>query len=387
MNILLLSQFFSTTRGGGEYVFYIIAKKLAENNHKVWVVTNKIKGEQYKEEKNIHLVFVPPTLEYKGGLPPSFSDNLRYSINALIKGLKIIKKEKIDIIQSNNFAPAFSGSILSTLTSKSHITTIHDVFSLGGKDFWKKWAKQNNVSQINASLAPIFERLMKYFRYDCIHTGSEETKNDLLKFGMRKPIHVIPYSIDFSDPKIEKFNRLQFIFVGRLVFYKNLEVLIKAVEIARKKEPDIKLKIVGDGPYKEFLQNFAKKLQLENNIEFTGYVTREEKEKLISQSNAMVFPSLFEGFGLVILEAFAQNKPVIVSDLRPMSDIVFHEQTGFILNPNNAEDWSSHMLKLIEDPEKSEIMGKNGNKVLKEKYNPDLMYQRIVKMYENACKN
>ena len=104
---------------------------------------------------------------------------------------------------------------------------------------------------------------MKYFRYDCIHTGSEATKNDLLKFGMRKPIHVIPYSIDFSDPKIEKFNRLQFIFVGRLVFYKNLEVLIKAVEIARKKEPNIKLKIVGDGPYKEFLQNFAKKLQLE----------------------------------------------------------------------------------------------------------------------------
>jgi len=387
MNVLLLTQFFSTTRGGGEYVFYIIAKKLAENNHKVWVITNRIKGEQYKDEKNIRLVFVPPTLEYKGGLPPTFSDNIRYSINAITNGLKIIKKEKIDIIQSNNFAPAFSGSILSTLTSKPHITTIHDVFSLGGKDYWKKWAKQNNVSQINANLAPIFERLMKYFRYNCIHTGSEATKDDLLEFGIKKPINVIPYSIEFSEPRVEKFNRFQFIFVGRLVFYKNLEVLINAIDLIRKKEPKVKLKIIGDGPYKQFLQNFSKKLHLEDSIEFTGYVSKEEKEKLISESNAMVFPSLFEGFGLVILEAFAQNKSVIVSDLRPMSDIILHEKTGFVLNPQKPEEWAEHMLRLIENPQMADMMGKEGNKVLKEKYNPDLMYQKIVKMYDSVCKN
>lgn len=79
-------------------MFSLIAKKLAKNNHKVWVITNRIKGKQYKDEKNIQLFFVPPTLEYKGGLPPSFLDNLGYSISTIIKGLKIIKKEKIDLI-------------------------------------------------------------------------------------------------------------------------------------------------------------------------------------------------------------------------------------------------------------------------------------------------
>jgi len=59
MNILLLSQFFSTSRGGGEYVFQLIAKKLVENNHKVWVITNKIHGEEYDEFKNIKIKFVP----------------------------------------------------------------------------------------------------------------------------------------------------------------------------------------------------------------------------------------------------------------------------------------------------------------------------------------
>jgi len=82
MKVLLLSQFFSTTRGGGEYVFSIIAKKLAENNHKVWIITNKILGEDYNTHNNVKIIFVPPNLEYKGGLPPGFLDNLRYTFNS-----------------------------------------------------------------------------------------------------------------------------------------------------------------------------------------------------------------------------------------------------------------------------------------------------------------
>ena len=136
MNVLLLSQFFSTTRGGGEYVFSIIAKKLAEENHRVFVITNRIEGEQYQKHDNITLVFVPPTLRYQGGLPPGFSDNIRYAINATIQGLKIIKSEKIDVIHSNNFAPAVAGSVLSSITSRPHITTVHDIFSLCGRNYW-----------------------------------------------------------------------------------------------------------------------------------------------------------------------------------------------------------------------------------------------------------
>src|SRR5579875_3144440 len=141
MNILLLSQFFSTTRGGGEYIFSLIAKKLAENGHRVFVITNRISGEEYREHKNISVVFVKPTLEYKGGLPPGFTDNLRYSINAIRAGLGIIKKDKIDIIHSNNFAPALAGSVLSSLTGSPHVTAIQDIFSLCGKNYWKEWGR------------------------------------------------------------------------------------------------------------------------------------------------------------------------------------------------------------------------------------------------------
>ncbi|MDE2588748.1 MAG: glycosyltransferase, partial [Patescibacteria group bacterium] len=157
MNVLLLSQFFSTTRGGGEYILSLVAKGLARDDNRVFVITNRIDGEDYEDVNNVRMIFVPPTLQYKGGLPPGFSDNIRYSINAVREGLKTIKKEKIDIIHSNNFAPALAGSILSSLTSKPHVTTVHDVFSLCGKNYWKKWGQQSDVSKINVTLAPLFE--------------------------------------------------------------------------------------------------------------------------------------------------------------------------------------------------------------------------------------
>ena len=387
MNILLLTQFFSTTRGGGEYVFSLLAKKLAENNHQVWVITNKIKDEKYNVQKNINLIFVPPTIEHKGGLPPKFSDNVGYSLCTVVKGLKIIKKEKIDVIHSNNFAPALSGSILSSITKKPHITTVHDVFSLGNGDFWEKWRKQSGVSKINASLAPFFEKLMMDFKFKCIHAVSEATKNDLLEFGAKKPIYVVPNAIEFSENRNEKFNPTQFVFVGRLVFYKNLELLIKAINLLKDDYPKIKLVIVGDGPYKKSLEDLIHKLNLENKIEFLGYVNNETKEKIIQESNALLFPSMFEGFGLVILEAFAQNKPAIVSNIRPMSDIVSHNSTGYVLDPQNEKIWAEHILKLAKNPNESERMGKNGNEVLKTKYHPDLMYKKIIAIYENACNN
>jgi glycosyltransferase involved in cell wall biosynthesis len=384
MNILLLSQFFSSTRGGGEYLFHLIAKKLANNNHKVWVITNKIVGENYDTNKNITIIFVPPTLMYKGGLPPSFLDNLRYSFNAINVGKKIIKQEKIDIIHSNNFAPALAGSILSTLTSCHHTTTIHDVFSLCGKDYWKLWGKQSNVSKINVILAPFFEKLLLKLNYDCIHTVSETSKDDLIKFGSKKPIYVIYNSIeDVTNTYSSNVVPHQLIYVGRLVFYKNLEVVLRAISIVKKIEPAIKFVIVGSGPHKESLEKIISKLGIEFNVEIKGYVDANKKEELIESSSALAFPSLCEGFGIVILEAFAKRIPVLVSDIRPMSEIVENGKTGFVINPHDEKAWANSILSIIQNPIKTKTMGENGHQLLISKFNQDLLYQKIVNMYDD----
>ncbi|SHO42883.1 Glycosyltransferase [Nitrosotalea sinensis] len=385
MNVLLLSQFFSTTRGGGEYVFSIIAKKLAEDN-KVFVITNKIEGENYIKHKNIQVIFVPPVLQYRGGLPPGFSDNIRYTINAVRQGLKTIKNEKIDIIHSNNFAPALAGSILSSLTSKPHITTVHDIFSLCGKNYWKQWGKQSDISRLNVLVAPLFEKLSIKLRYSCIHTVSEATRDDLIKFGAKKPIHVIHNAVDMTPQNNIPPNPFQFVYIGRLVFYKNLEVVIKAIDIIKNTEPKIKLTIIGSGPHKQTLQKMVQDLKLEKNIQFKGYVDADEKIKTLSESNALVFPSLCEGFGLVILESFDQSRPVLVSDLRPMSDIVSHKQNGLVIDPHDENLWAEHMLHLSKNPSESSEMGRSGNHVLQTKYSQDTLYKKIMEMYQTVVK-
>lgn len=381
IKVLLLTQFFSTTKGGGEYVFSLMAKTLADRDNKVWVITNQIKDETYPSHKNIKIIFVPPLLEYKGGLPPGFRDNLRYSLNTLRKGISIIKKEKIDIIHSNNFAPALAGSMLSTVTGKPHITTVHDVFSLCGKNYWKSWGKQSNVSRLNVTLAPFFEKMIVKLRCNAIHTVSEASKDDLLKIGAKKLIYVIPNTIETNTNKISKSNSHQFVYVGRLVFYKNLEVVIKAIGVARKEYPDITLFIVGGGPHRKDLEVLVNQLNLQDNIKFAGFVLNDEKLRLISTSQALIFPSLCEGFGLVILEAFSQERPVLVSNIRPMSDIVIHGNNGYVLDPHDEQIWAEHLIKIIKNPSEASMMGKNGSKLLAQSYNQESMYHKVTGMY------
>jgi len=387
MNIILISQFFSTTRGGGEYLFHIIANMLVKNGHKVWVITNKIKNEEYLEAENLRIITIKPELEYKGGLPPSFLDNIKFVFMAIREARKIFKHEQIDLIHSNNFSPALAGSILSTITKTIHITTIFDIFSNTEKDFWRKWSKQTNVSKINAMLVPIFEKLLIMLKHEAFHTISEATKNDIIEIGSSKSIYVIPPTINKIIPRNSKSNSFQFIYVGRLVFYKNLETIIKAIKLVSETNSKIKLIIVGDGPHRETLENIVKKLDLQKNIEFAGYVSAENKIKLISESIALLFPSMYEGFGLVILEAFSQKKPVIVSNIRPMSDIVKHEETGYVLEPHDEKMWAQYIMRIIEKPEEGKILGENGKKLFETKYTQDLMYEKLIKMYETVIQN
>ncbi|MCV0393516.1 MAG: glycosyltransferase family 4 protein [Nitrosopumilus sp.] len=386
MNVLLLSQFYSTTKGGGEYVFKTIAESLAKNNHKVWVITSKIKDETYQESENVKIITIQPELAYKGGLPPSFTDNIKYVLNSYKQGRKIIKNHNIDIIHSNNFSPALAGSILSYFTKVPHITTIHDIFSIYDKEFWKKWASQSNVSYTNARLIPFFEKLMMGFKIRLIHTVSDATKTDIEKLGTRKPIHVIPNCIRDEEVIIAKPKNNQLAYLGRLVFYKNIEVIIKAFKIVSKEFPDVILIIAGDGPHRSSLQNLVAKLDLQNNIKFTGYVTADEKKILLAESNALLFPSTIEGFGLVILEAWQQKRPVIASDMPPMSDIIQDSKTGFLIDPNNEKQWAEKIIELIKNQNISDEMGNAGYQVLKSKYNEALFYQNLIKMYDNVLK-
>ena len=116
-------------------------------------------------------------------------------------------------------------------------------------------------------------------------------------------------------------------------------------------------------------------------------MTSEQKKKILSESNALLFPSLIEGFGLVMLEAFQQNRPVITSDIPPMSDIIQNNQTGLVVDPHDENKWADSIIALIKNPEISNKMGKQGNQTLQAKYNQNIFYDKLIKMYNDIALN
>lgn len=387
MNILFVTQFLSKTKGGGEYVFSTMANALADRGHNVWIITHKIENEDYTHlHKNIKILFVS-SIKYQGGIPPSFKDNILFVTQAMIKGIQIVKKEKIDLIHSNNFSPALASSIISSITRCPHVTAVWDIFSLCGKDYWTRWAEQKNVSKVHAILGPKFEKMILRMNHDAIQTLSEASKSDLIKFGARKPIYITKPAINENMLETQSIrNNLQFVYVGRLVFYKNIETILRALAIVKKSYDKVQLKIVGGGPHKDNLMRIINELKLHNNVEFYGHINESEKYKIISSSIAMLFPSLCEGFGLVILESFSCECPIIVSDVRPLSDIVHDKKNGFVINPMNEVKWSEVMMYLIRNPEVVIRIGKEGKKTLYEDYTLDNMVTQIEFMYNNIIK-
>jgi len=386
MKILIISQLFFT-KGGSEYLFRLIAKKIAENDHQVWVITHKTDEKKNHIHKNIKIIEVSPKIKYQGKLPNGIIENSKFLWNSIIAAKKIIKNENIEIIHSNSFISALAGSILSSLTKKPHFITIHDVMSVENKDFWNNWKQENKISNFKGWVSSKLEKFLIRLNYDAIHTVSEASKNDLLKLGIKKKIFSIPNSIEINSlNKLQDINIFQFVYVGRLVFYKNLETIFKAISIVKKIEPKIKLIIIGDGLRKNKLKEMVTQLDLEKQIIFYNNIDNEEKFKIISESNALIFPSIFEGFGLVILEAFSQCRPVLASNLSPMSDIISNKETGYLIEPYDEKKWAECILESINHFENMNEMGIKSRKLLEEEYNPEKMCKRILHMYNSAIK-
>ena len=371
MNILLLTRFLSAEAGGGYYLFVILAELLAKSGHKVWVITNKIKGIENPKHENIKVIFV--TSQSLDEIHQWNQKNkIRYLFSAIKIGVDLVKKEKIDIIHSNPIYPIFAGSMISLLTSTPHIKAIYDLHSLQEKT--------------SGNFRGFLEKIMLMSSSSAIHAISESNKDDLLRFGAKKPIYVIPVGIPFRRAEEIKPEPYQLVSIGRLAFHKNIQVAIKAIKIVKKSFPNVSLVVVGDGLYRKNLEELVDELGLQDNVVFSGQALEEDKIKLLASSQALVFPSFIEGFGIVILEAFAQKKPALVSNVRPMTDIVEDEKTGFVIPAHDEKAWAEALGHILREPKQTQKMGEAGRDELEEKYGNDNMTKKILQMYNKVIK-
>jgi glycosyltransferase involved in cell wall biosynthesis len=165
------------------------------------------------------------------------------------------------------------------------------------------------------------------------------------------------------------------LFVGRLSPEKGITTLLRAWD-----DLDVPLRIVGDGPMRGLVENANKP-----NVVAIGWKTASEVAAEMAQAAFLVVPStVWEGFALVIVEAFALGLPVIVSRVPALTELVEEGVTGLLFPPGSAVDLAAQVRWAFEHPEAMRVMGANARRLYEEKYSPSVNFRELATIYEAA---
>jgi glycosyltransferase involved in cell wall biosynthesis len=168
-------------------------------------------------------------------------------------------------------------------------------------------------------------------------------------------------------------------FVGRLSPEKGPQYLLQAVPQVLAAQSAARFLIVGEGPQRAELEALTRRLGLEGSVRFLGY--RDDVSVLFALSNVVVVPSLREAFGLVLLEAMAQARPVVATRVGGIPEVVEAGLTGLLVPPADPTALAQAILDLLQNPEKAATMGRRGQAVVAEGFSPALMAQRVMNVY------
>ena len=364
MRILMASDlYYPYLLGGGEKRMYEIARRLAKK-HEIHMLTRKFRGlPEYEVHEGVHIhrIFIPSgevRLE-------STIDGLPFMFGSLFKGLRL----DFDLCAPQQFFPIPPLWLIAKVKRRPIVATIHDVYE-------ETWAQKYGLKGHAMSL---FERIM--LRLPCeIITVSGSSKLKLLERGVpRDRIKIIPNGVDlkkFDEVKAEKPGRPRLIYVGRLVKYKHVDHLLLAFS---RLNSDAELYIVGEGPERSRLEKMATKLGIGRKVKFQGFVDEKRKIELLKSSHALVLPSSTEGFGIVVLEAWAAGIPVLVSDIPALTELVEDGKNGLIFRLGRIEELKKALERVLYGHEWKR-MGKAGKRKVKE-FDWDLIAKRHEELF------
>ncbi|MEA3408447.1 MAG: glycosyltransferase family 4 protein [Chloroflexota bacterium] len=159
--------------------------------------------------------------------------------------------------------------------------------------------------------------------------------------------------------------------VGRIVYEKGMETLVRAVPQVLARFPQTKFVIAGKGPELEKLRGLVRQMHLEESVSLPGFISDADRDRLYCVSDCAVFPSLYEPFGIVALEAMAARTPVVVSEVGGLREVVEHGETGITIWPNDVDSCAWGILHTLEHPDWAQRRVENA-------------YQKVLSVYDWA---
>lgn len=169
--------------------------------------------------------------------------------------------------------------------------------------------------------------------------------------------------------------------VGRLEPAKGHTYMLAAIPQVLTLVPEARFVVVGGGYLQEALQRQADKLGVADRVTFTGY--REEMLLLLQGFDIFVLPSLWEGLGIVLLEAMVYQKPLIASRVGGVKDVVIEGQTGLLVPARDAEALARAIVSLLRDPARRRTMGVAGRARLEREFRDEVCNERMMRLYQH----
>jgi glycogen(starch) synthase len=210
-------------------------------------------------------------------------------------------------------------------------------------------------------------------KYDPAAVTAEQVKNVRTRYGIKDDDFMI-------------------LFIGRLVGVKGVDKLVMALPHILQKNPKAKLVIVGLGDLQEYLINLVKATKMSDFVKFRfEFIPEEERILHYAACDVAVFPSFYEPFGIVVLEAMSMERPVVVgaAGISGMREIVVccgEEQCGYHIDPNNPSDIGWGINSALESDERRKWLGKNGRRRVLSEFTWDKIAEKTLELYEQILK-
>jgi L-malate glycosyltransferase len=242
------------------------------------------------------------------------------------------------------------------------------------------------------NISPIHKGIFKFnLRKANIICSTSRTMKEEIKKYTDKDISVIPFGIDLNIFKpfyahhVFKDNAIVIGAVKTMEKEYGLEYLIEsfAILLKRVKAYNVKLLIVGKGSLDSKLRGKVKDLNIEGDTVFTGYIPPAEIPFYQNMLTIAVFPSLSESFGVSVVEAMACEKPVVVTNVGGLPEVVENGVTGLVVPSADIEKLTEAMEKLIMDGELRNKFGKAGRQRVERLYNWENNLGSMIEIYHN----
>lgn len=301
---------------------------------------------------------------------------------------KILKNEKIDILHAIDPTPA---SVLCIKVAKSlGIKTVaHSHFQ--PENVYLHLPKIIHGKRLNDF---IYKNVVWFCRkVDAVICPSKFAERMLRKYDKNLKIFVVSNGVDLSKFRKIRYSKLikkyklskvnkRILYIGRLSIEKSIHTIIEAMPYILKEFKNVHLDIIGKGNLRKDLEELAQRLNVQNNITFFGRLSDKELLMAYNACDLFVLPSIAELEGMVVLEAMACGKPIIISDSKLSASSDFVDGNGFVFKLQDPKDLAKKALILLKNDKIRKKMGIKSYKNVKE-YDINKSIDKLEKIYNS----